>query len=125
MGHGPHSFKNFCVVLCIVRFVRSVYCLYVNVYCTTATGWLPNCSLTNISTQFTLFVYVPTVVHSNMCSTCPVQRPLIFYYFKHLAPRTCWMTILCVCLYKNKKKKYYDCCHPKNLVNVTELAELL
>jgi len=23
---------------------RSVYCLYVNVYCTTATGWQPNCS---------------------------------------------------------------------------------
>ena len=43
----------FCVVLCIVCFVlfyvlfvlcRSVYCLCVNVYCTTATGWLPNCS---------------------------------------------------------------------------------
>jgi len=23
---------------------RSVYCLCVNVYCTTATGWQPNCS---------------------------------------------------------------------------------
>jgi len=42
----------FCVVLYIVCFVlfcvlfvlcRSFYCLYVNVYCTTATGWLPNC----------------------------------------------------------------------------------
>jgi len=40
MGHDPQS-SNFCVVLCIVRFV---YCLCVNVYCTTATGWLPNCS---------------------------------------------------------------------------------
>ena len=38
-------------VLSYVLFVlcRSVYCLCVNVYCTTATGWQPNCSLTNIS----------------------------------------------------------------------------
>ena len=44
----------FCVVLCIVcifvlfyvLFVlcRSAYCLCVNVHCTTATGWLSNCS---------------------------------------------------------------------------------
>jgi hypothetical protein len=36
---------NFCVVLCIVYFV-SYFVLYlcVYVYCTTATGWLPNCS---------------------------------------------------------------------------------
>ena len=41
-GHGPHFSKIlrcsmyclFCVVLCIVC---------VNVYCTTATGWLSNC----------------------------------------------------------------------------------
>ena len=43
-GHGPHYpklFVSFCVlfVLC-----RSVYCLCVNVCCTAATGWLPNCS---------------------------------------------------------------------------------
>jgi hypothetical protein len=38
-------------VLFYVLFVlcRSVYCLCVNVYCTTATGWQPNCSLTNRS----------------------------------------------------------------------------
>jgi hypothetical protein len=38
-------------VLLYVLFVlcRSVYCLCVKVYCTTATGWQPNCSLTNIS----------------------------------------------------------------------------
>jgi len=37
-GHGPHSSKI--VVLFYVLFVlhRSVYCLCVNVYCTTATG---------------------------------------------------------------------------------------
>jgi hypothetical protein len=35
MGHGLHSSKFFC---------RSVYCLCVNVYCTTAIRWLPNCS---------------------------------------------------------------------------------
>jgi hypothetical protein len=27
-----------------VSLCRSVYCLCVNVYCTTATGWVPNCS---------------------------------------------------------------------------------
>jgi len=38
-------------VLFYILFVLcpSVYCLCVNVYCTAATGWLPNCSLTNIS----------------------------------------------------------------------------
>jgi len=45
-GHGPDSSKI--VVLFCVVFVlcRSVYCvgMCVNVYCTTATGWLPNCS---------------------------------------------------------------------------------
>ena len=37
-GHGPHSSKI--VVLFYVLFVlyRSMYCLCVNVYCTTATG---------------------------------------------------------------------------------------
>ena len=42
-GHGPHSSKIF--VLSYVLFVlcRSVNCVCVNVYCTTATGWLPNC----------------------------------------------------------------------------------
>jgi len=34
-GHGPHSSWFLCC---------SLYCLCVNVYCTTATGWLPNCS---------------------------------------------------------------------------------
>jgi len=41
-GHGPHSSKVFCVVLFVL--CRSVNCLSANVYCTTATGWLPNCS---------------------------------------------------------------------------------
>jgi hypothetical protein len=55
-GHGPHSsklfvlFSNFVLcsnfVLFYVLFVlcRSVYCLCVDLYCTTATGWQPNCS---------------------------------------------------------------------------------
>jgi hypothetical protein len=38
MGHGQHSSKTFCLVLCIFVLCRSVYCLCVNVYCTTATG---------------------------------------------------------------------------------------
>jgi len=92
----------FCVVLCMVY-----------VYCTTATGWQPNCSLTSMSTQVTVVFYVPTVAHSTVCSTCPVQRPSIFYYFKHLAPRTCGMTLLRVCLYKKNwlltPKKFGQC----------------
>jgi len=38
-GHGSHSSKI--VVLLYALFVsyRSMYCLCVNVYCTTATGW--------------------------------------------------------------------------------------
>jgi len=41
---NPALFLIF-MLLC-VSFVlcRSVYCLCVYVYCTTATGWLPNCS---------------------------------------------------------------------------------
>jgi hypothetical protein len=42
-GARPALFQNFCVVLCIF-LCCSVYCLCVNVYCTTATGWQPNCS---------------------------------------------------------------------------------
>ena len=34
---------------CTVSLCRSVYCLSVNVHCTTATGCQPNCSLTSIS----------------------------------------------------------------------------
>jgi len=49
--HGPHS--STLVVICVVRLLFvlfgcylccSVYCLCVNVYCTTATGSQPNCS---------------------------------------------------------------------------------
>jgi len=51
--HGPHSSKIFVLFYVLFVLCRSVYCLYVNVYCTTATGWQPNCSLTNISYQNT------------------------------------------------------------------------
>jgi len=49
-GHGPHSSKKNCVVLGIVCFVSFCgLCVCVcffcaNVYRTTVTGWLPNCS---------------------------------------------------------------------------------
>jgi hypothetical protein len=36
--------KMFRSILCMSRSLYSVYCLYVNVYCTTATGCQPNCS---------------------------------------------------------------------------------
>jgi hypothetical protein len=43
-GHGPHSSKI--VVLFYLLFVsyRAMYCLCLNVYCTTDTGLKPNCS---------------------------------------------------------------------------------
>jgi len=37
-----------------------VYCLRVNVYCTTATGWQPNCSLANISHRIAGFLDMET-----------------------------------------------------------------
>jgi len=52
-------------VLFYVLFVlyRFVYYLCVNVYCTTATGWQPNCSLTNI-----LYHVVLTTLRSSCTS---------------------------------------------------------
>jgi len=44
-GHGPHSPKLMCCSMYVLFVLcRSVYCLCVNVYCTTATGWQPICS---------------------------------------------------------------------------------
>jgi hypothetical protein len=42
----PKLFVLFYVLFVLCHYV---YCLCVNVYCTNATGWQPNCSLTNIS----------------------------------------------------------------------------
>ena len=44
-GHSLHSSKIF-VLFCVLFVLCPVYwvCFCVNVYCTTATGWLPNCS---------------------------------------------------------------------------------
>ena len=43
-GHGPHSHTLLCSSMYFFVLCRSVYCLCVNVYCTTATGCQPNCS---------------------------------------------------------------------------------
>jgi hypothetical protein len=50
-GALPALFQNFCVVLYTV-LCHSMYCLCVNVYCTTAKGWLSNCSSYIISLTF-------------------------------------------------------------------------
>ena len=48
-GQGPHSskifvsFKIFVWFYVLFALCRCMYCLCVNVYCTTATGWQPNC----------------------------------------------------------------------------------
>jgi len=38
MGHGPHSSKMFVLFYVLFVLYRSVYCFFVNVYCTTTTG---------------------------------------------------------------------------------------
>ena len=43
MRHCPHS-SIFVLFYVLFVLCRSVYCLSVNVYCTTATGCQPNCS---------------------------------------------------------------------------------
>ena len=41
-GHGPHSSKIFVLFYILFVLCRSVQCLCVNVYRTTAIGWLPD-----------------------------------------------------------------------------------
>jgi len=43
-GHGQHSSKISVLYYVLFVLCRYVYCLCVNVYCTAAIGWLPNCS---------------------------------------------------------------------------------
>ena len=73
MGHGPHYSKFLCCFLILFVLCRPVYCLCVIVYCTTATGWLPNCSLTN-TVLFKMIVGVLTTCHTKYTrdrSVCP------------------------------------------------------
>jgi hypothetical protein len=44
MEHGQHSSNIFVLFYVLFVLCRSVHCLCVNVYCTAATTWLPNCS---------------------------------------------------------------------------------
>jgi hypothetical protein len=52
------------VMLFYVLFVlcRCVYCVCVNVFCTTATGWQPNCSLKYISYHIISFLNISIIV---------------------------------------------------------------
>jgi hypothetical protein len=43
-GAQPALFLIFMLFYVLCVLCCSVYCLYVYVYCTTATMWLPNCS---------------------------------------------------------------------------------
>jgi hypothetical protein len=43
-GHRAPLFLIFVLFYVLFVLCRSLYCLYVYVYYTTATGWLPNCS---------------------------------------------------------------------------------
>jgi hypothetical protein len=47
-GTAPTLSKLFVLFYVLFVLCRSAYCLCVNVYCTTATGWQPNCVLTNM-----------------------------------------------------------------------------
>ena len=46
IGRDPHSSRIFVLFYILFILCHSVYCVCVcvNVYCTAATGWLPNCS---------------------------------------------------------------------------------
>jgi hypothetical protein len=48
MKHGQHFPNSYFLLLCMFRSLYSVYCLCVNVYCTTATGCQPNCRHCNM-----------------------------------------------------------------------------
>ena len=48
----PKLIVMFCVLIVLCRSAYCVcvcVCVCVNVYCTAATGWLPNCSLTHVT----------------------------------------------------------------------------
>ena len=52
-----------------VSLCCSVYCLCVNVYCTTATGCQPNCSLTNISYHIVSYRIIYHIISYHNIST--------------------------------------------------------
>jgi len=72
--HGTHCSKNF--VLFYVLCLRVCVCVCVNVYCTTATVWLPNCRLTNISYQYVKFLNMGIL----MCVRPSVLLFLIYFF---------------------------------------------
>jgi len=71
-GHGPQSSKLLCCCYMYVLFVscRSVYCLFVNVYCATATGWLPNCSE---QIYHVIALHYPRIAHLHLYSFISTQ----------------------------------------------------
>jgi hypothetical protein len=73
-GHGPHSFQlvNLFSISFLCRLCCSVYCLCVNVYCTTATVCLPNCNyqiyyIISYHLSVAFLWYTPVTLGLTMC----------------------------------------------------------
>ena len=91
---------------------RSVYCLCVNVYCTTATGWQPNCSQKYIIYQNISILQALNEQHDLIWkdiavkSTCIMTTNIIIicnavnYFLRTSADTTRYIYIIrCKCLY--------------------------
>jgi len=80
-GHGPHSSKTFVLLYVLFVLCRSLYCVFVNVYCTAVTGWLPNISYHIISSC--LLELAPSVFHLFW----PIKDPVLGLHTSDLIRR--------------------------------------
>ena len=97
MGHGPHSSRIFVFFYVLFVLCRSVYFLCVNVYCATATGWLPNCS-----EQIRSYIISKVQVHKKktqpLCSVLAINLFELFFsplmswnlHFQSVLFKICW-----------------------------------
>jgi hypothetical protein len=95
---------------------RSVYRLCVNVYCTSATGWKPNCSLTNISYIISYITSYHVIIYHIIYM---VSYRIISYIISyHVSYRTISYHIISYHIISNmnlwrNSKVYYRACEKK------------
>jgi hypothetical protein len=80
----------------------SIYCLCVNVYCTTATGCQPNCSQQIYHIIF-LCLYRPyNILYLQLIPVCPIHKiPIIKLYFRMSLSSLYYFIFICYILYAN------------------------